>query len=574
MIKSTFGGFIPPANVIPYKDTTVAQALDNSPILKYSEVNTLASQNMFYKVAGITLVGSNKSSTKTFLVQRVVIENTGTASTTKPIQFGILTCSVNNKAIGGTPEVAIRWDIAYGFDSNDFALYYSNNGTQVDYQLLFKGRLSNDRVTFEPLSQRDNTAGILAGTLWNIYSTPIAQVEPAGYTKVLSTIARLTEPFNSISTAEWPNGQNDANNTLLSNNQAYFATTATLNTPVPGSPGILVQYNMSNGHKIQVFYLESSKVTLYQRQYNNLGGSNAWTTWGRFLRSDEIPPISESFSIVSGFLSATGWSSGGYQSVPITLPTRFIGMIGIGHDAGTTEYEAARKAILQPFDLGTSYIDFMCLGVVPQVRIPFYVMYQELASVPSGTPARRVINCFPESSGGSASDWINPEPNVNGTWYRGTIASTGTERVNYSGYLYATRVYNSFYSDYAEHFKSNEILEPGDVVALSPTGKETYVKATQNRADLVIGVVSDEYAHCIGVPEKEETLNPIGMAGRVNVKVVGKVNYGDLLTISEIPGVARAILKENYKVGTVIGKALESRSENGINKIRMIIMLC
>ncbi len=46
-------------------------------------------------------------------------------------------------------------------------------------------------------------------------------------------------------------------------------------------------------------------------------------------------------------------------------------------------------------------------------------------------------------SGGS--DWINPLPNVNGTWYRGDAPPTGDMRANYSGDIHARSFYGKVY---------------------------------------------------------------------------------------------------------------------------------
>ena len=113
-----------------------------------------------------------------------------------------------------------------------------------------------------------------------------------------------------------------------------------------------------------------------------------------------------------------------------------------------------------------------------------------------------------------------------------------------------------------------------DVVAKNPNG-EGYIKPGRHDV-LVVGVVSDNYATCIGgdegvTPEEQKRkYAPIGLAGRVPVKVVGKVKAGDLLTSSDIPGVACAA--GNVVPGTIVGKALENYDGDGVGLVEMFIL--
>lgn len=154
----------------------------------------------------------------------------------------------------------------------------------------------------------------------------------------------------------------------------------------------------------------------------------------------------------------------------------------------------------------------------------------------------------------------------------GSTAPTATNRLNYGGYFYATRVYNAYYNDYAEFFEKDEACEPGDLLMKNPNGLG-YIKSTSAYNKGVVGVYSNEYAHCIGGDGKddvEERFAPIGLAGRVNVKVKGNIEVGDMLVSSEVPGVA--MKASEFVMGTVIGKALENYSSENIGQIRILIV--
>ena len=150
---------------------------------------------------------------------------------------------------------------------------------------------------------------------------------------------------------------------------------------------------------------------------------------------------------------------------------------------------------------------------------------------------------------------------------------TGVEKLSYDGYFYATKVFNAVYNDYAEYFeKGSNDLEPGDVLEINDNGK--YVKSSSENSKRVVGVYSDTFGHLLGGTGKsndEENFVPVGLAGRVNVKVIGDIEPGDLLVSSSVPGVA---MKKNAFSfpGTIIGKALEFHKGNSIDRIKMLIM--
>jgi hypothetical protein len=103
---------------------------------------------------------------------------------------------------------------------------------------------------------------------------------------------------------------------------------------------------------------------------------------------------------------------------------------------------------------------------------------------------------------------------------------------------------------------------------------EIYIKTDQAYSPLVVGVVSDSYGMCLGGKGEgtdEEHYSPIGLSGRVAVKCIGKVKKGDLLVSSAIPGVAMT-MKEMIP-GSIIGKALEDKNSETIERVRMLIAL-
>ena len=219
------------------------------------------------------------------------------------------------------------------------------------------------------------------------------------------------------------------------------------------------------------------------------------------------------------------------------------------------------------------------------------IIYASAASTPARLIKGTAGQYLKMNSGATAPEWgslVIPSGltsgsasvgfvNYNGTtpaagqWDGSATAPTNATRINYDGYLYATRVYGAVYNDYAEFFEKGEEVEPGDVIS-KKKGENKYIKSQHSHDNMVVGVYSDSYGHCLGgagSANDEENFIPVGLAGRVDVKVYGKIEEGDLLVASFYKGVA--MKADKYIPGTVIGKALEGNTED-FGKIKMLIM--
>ena len=150
-----------------------------------------------------------------------------------------------------------------------------------------------------------------------------------------------------------------------------------------------------------------------------------------------------------------------------------------------------------------------------------------------------------------------------------------------SGNITGAKVLNAVYNDYAEFFERGENTEEGDIIALdSNSEKEQYVKATYKNCNIV-GIDSRSYGHLIGgeVPPEDEDFEqynlpkfiPVGLVGRVPVKVIGKVHKGDTIILSDIPGVGKVKTteKEYYKIGF----SVENNEIDDIKLVRIKISL-
>ena len=61
----------------------------------------------------------------------------------------------------------------------------------------------------------------------------------------------------------------------------------------------------------------------------------------------------------------------------------------------------------------------------------------------------------------------------------------------------------------------------------------------------------------------------IALVGRVPVNVIGQVSKGDMLVASAVPGYA--IVDNDPKVGSVIGKAIEDKIDNDKGVVETLV---
>jgi hypothetical protein len=118
----------------------------------------------------------------------------------------------------------------------------------------------------------------------------------------------------------------------------------------------------------------------------------------------------------------------------------------------------------------------------------------------------------------------------------------------------------------AEYYEGDVEYEVGTVLIF---GGEKEVTTTQLHMDRrVAGVVSNTAAYimndaCPGIK------TCVALQGRVPVKVVGVVRKGDILVAAAKPGYA--IVNNDPKAGTIIGKALAEKLDNAPGMVEVAV---
>ena len=123
------------------------------------------------------------------------------------------------------------------------------------------------------------------------------------------------------------------------------------------------------------------------------------------------------------------------------------------------------------------------------------------------------------------------------------------------------------YADLAEKYLADEAYEAGTVVVLGGTEEITVTSTKDDHR--VAGVVSTNPAYLMNSELEGTHPTDVAMTGRVPCKVIGLIQKGDMLVASGVPG--HAVVNNNPKPGTIIGKALENKADSGKGTIEIIV---
>ena len=147
------------------------------------------------------------------------------------------------------------------------------------------------------------------------------------------------------------------------------------------------------------------------------------------------------------------------------------------------------------------------------------------------------------------------------------IGSATLKYANIYATLFRGTATESYYADLAENYTADADYEPGTVLIFGGDEEVTVTNTKDDRR--VAGVVTTNPAHLMNSELEAEHVAGIALQGRVPCKVLGKVEKGDILVTSAIPGYA--IVNNDPKPGTIIGKALESKNTSDKGVIEVVV---
>jgi hypothetical protein len=123
------------------------------------------------------------------------------------------------------------------------------------------------------------------------------------------------------------------------------------------------------------------------------------------------------------------------------------------------------------------------------------------------------------------------------------------------------------YADLAEKYLADFAYEPGTVLVFGGTNEVTQNTVKGDRR--VAGVVSTNPAYLMNSQLEGDTVVDLALQGRVPCKVIGQVQKGDILVTSDVPGYA--IVDNDPKIGTVIGKAVGTKLDNDKGVVEVVV---
>ena len=123
------------------------------------------------------------------------------------------------------------------------------------------------------------------------------------------------------------------------------------------------------------------------------------------------------------------------------------------------------------------------------------------------------------------------------------------------------------YADLAERYVGDNVYYPGHVMIFG--GSEEITQSNGSHDSKIAGIVSTQPGFIMN-NELENSIE-LALTGRVPCKVVGPIAKGDLVTSSDIPGVACKVDPTKYTPGCVIGKALENYDSTSQGVIEVVV---
>jgi hypothetical protein len=154
-----------------------------------------------------------------------------------------------------------------------------------------------------------------------------------------------------------------------------------------------------------------------------------------------------------------------------------------------------------------------------------------------------------------------PDIDKSGTNGSGDIGQTD----NRFGTIYGLAT-SAQYADLAEKYTTDQEYSPGTVMSFGGTHEITQCVKSHDRK--VAGVISTDPAYMMNSTAEGQYL---ALQGRVPCKVIGPIEKGELVVTSATPGVAQKLDDAQYQPGCVIGKSLETITDNSIQPIEVVV---
>lgn len=215
---------------------------------------------------------------------------------------------------------------------------------------------------------------------------------------------------------------------------------------------------------------------------------------------------------------------------------------------------------------GTTILD-VSAGAVSQISAAQTLTNKTLGTVLAANNTQTIGNATTGFATVYASTFDGVKAELTGTSNIAVINGTSATFTGNVGGTYFNGIATSAqYADMAEIYSSDVEYEPGTVVKI---GGEKEITQTLEHADVEsFGVISSNPAYLMN---SEANGQPVALAGRVPVKVVGKIAKGERLVSSDVPGVAWGVADEEVDIKAIIGRSLEDKEDGDEGVIEAVI---
>ena len=124
------------------------------------------------------------------------------------------------------------------------------------------------------------------------------------------------------------------------------------------------------------------------------------------------------------------------------------------------------------------------------------------------------------------------------------------------------------YADLAENYLADQAYPVGTILQIGGVAEVT-VAIEKNYG--VVGTVSENPGYLMNSELVGEHVTPVAYIGRVPCRVKGIVRRGELLVVSDTPGVAMVRHSRDILPGQLVGKALQEYTNDGEGVIEILV---
>lgn len=423
---------------------------------------------------------------------------------------------------------AVAGDVAISFNSVTGAITHSiASGVIVNSQISSTAAIAQSKLAMNAAGTQASASGITQANLG------LASFDSSQFTSTNGWITHLTST-SAITGIPLVKIQYISNGTILGNLGNSFASPSTYTpTQVVTAAGGITNANFSASGAMVVNYDGSNTAnnTYSVTTITSAGGNGA----SSLLKTGTSKEVDVGFLKISSYKAIYLNNT----SLTFTTPGAFDFMTATGSTASNTNIATYGTLDTSNGTLKATLFTTGGSASTGQVIGNWSVQASSIWDVTLATLKSLTLTTGSDTTAGT----------IQGNW-----SLTGASK------LQAT------YADLAEFYEGDQEYEPGTVLVFG--GDKEVTTTTQINDTRSAGVVTTNPAYVMNA-EQTGIKVCIALAGRVPVKVVGRVKKGDMLTTSATPGYAVKALTPT--LGAVIGKALEDKDYGEAGVIQVAV---